>query len=127
MAKKFRSKFRSKFKNEIISEDIVLGDLPISEINDLDIQINESESELNERQEFMINLLNATLKSNIPLTNDGYEEMGRSQTYLDELSKPNGWAGLQNVISELPSNCWNSVPKNIRLELLKIFAVSVSR
>lgn len=131
MPKKFRSKFNTKSNEKF---EITRDDLPLIDENimcNFEQQINEggkdTNRELNNREKFIINLVNKVLGGNLEFTEEGYDSLGRSQGYLEEMSKTNAWSSLQDSINELPKDCWMSIPRDIRVGLLKTFAIAISR
>lgn len=125
-------KFKSKFNNRLIEKfEITDDDLPSineNQISNFERQINEDNNQdLNGRTKFMIGLVNKVTNANLEFVEEDYNRLGRSEGYLNEMSKAAAWSKLQDVIAELPKDCWMSIPENIRIGLLKTFAVAVSR
>jgi hypothetical protein len=80
---------------------------------------------INKREEFMIQLINTAMGSNVPLTAEGYNQIGRSNGFLQEMSKPVAWARLvaSDQFSKLASNLSPALKTQILTEMVK----SVSR
>jgi hypothetical protein len=75
-----------------------------------------AQGQMNSRQMFMVRLANQVLGTQIPETEQGYNQLGRSQGIVNELSKPNGWARLKD--SPIGEKLWNSIPQNVKVQML---------
>lgn len=82
---------------------------------------------INPRTGFMIDMVNKVLGGNVPKTEEGYDQLGRSQGFLQVMSNMEGWTKLQKHIANIDSKTWNRVPSNVRQELLSKLVTGVSR
>jgi hypothetical protein len=79
----------------------------------------------NARIVFMIRLANQVLGTSIPETEQGYNQLGRSDGIISELAKPNAWAKLKN--SPAGDALWNSVPQVAKIHMLSTIISQTSR
>jgi len=80
---------------------------------------------INKREQFMIQLINTAMGANVPLTAEGYNQIGRSNGFLQEMSKPVAWARLtaSDQFTKLIDNLSPALKTQILTEMVK----SVSR
>jgi hypothetical protein len=85
-----------------------------------------SQSNINRREIFMIQLINmANNGANAPFTAEGYNQIGRSNGFLELMSNPSAWAGL--VASKQFAQLAGNLSVNLKKQILTEMVTSISR